>query len=226
MSSYTDWPEAARALPVVASNGQVELERLVALQPDLVLAWATGVPRQEVARIERLGMRVVTIEIRRLEDVALWLRRIGALAGTAQAEAAAQRYERELAALVAAHRGRPIVDVFYEIWHEPLMTLNGAHLVSQILSVCGGRNVYADAPALAPVVPLEDLIARRPPVVLVAAPPEQAARWSGAWRTDPRLAAAGAKHVVRIDPALANRMGPRVLEGVREVCAALDAARR
>jgi len=226
VSSYTDWPESAQRLPVIAANGQVDLERLVALQPDLVLAWTSGVPAQEVARIERLGMRVVSVEIRRLEDVALWLRRIGALAGTTTAEAAAQRYERDLAAVVASHRGRPTVDVFYQIWQDPLMTLNGAHLVSQILAVCGGRNVYGDAPTLAPVVSLEELIATRPRVVLVAAPPAQAGRWVAAWRTDRRLAAAGAQHVLPIDPALANRMGPRVLDGVNAVCVALETARR
>ena len=227
VSSYTDWPAAASRLPVIAANGQVDLERLVAAQPDLVLAWHSGVPAQEVARIERLGMRVVSVEIRRLEDVAVWLRRIGALAGTAgAADAAAARYEQALAALVARYRGRASVPVFYEIWHEPLMTVNGAHLVSQILSVCGGRNVYADAPTLAPVVSVEDLILTRPAVVLVAAPPEQAERWTGAWRTDRRLAAAGAQHVLPIDPALANRMGPRVLDGVSAVCAALESARR
>ncbi len=226
VSSYTDWPDAARALPVLAANGEVDLERLVAAQPDLVLAWTSGVPRQQVARIERLGIRVVSVEIRRLEDIALWLRRIGRLAGTeAHAERVAARYERDLAALVAAHRGRADVATFYEIWHDPLMTLSGAHLVSQILSICGGRNVYADASVLAPVVSLEDLIATRPTAVLVAAPPEQAERWMGAWRSDPRLVAVGARHVERIDPALANRMGPRVLDGVRAVCAALERAR-
>jgi iron complex transport system substrate-binding protein len=226
VSSYTDWPDAARRLPQVAISGQVDLERLVMAQPDLVLTWTSGVPAQESARIAQLGYRVVSVEIRRLEDVALWVRRIGALAGTqATADAAALAYERELAALLARYRGRPPVDTFYEIWNDPLMTLSGTHLVSQILAVCGGRNVYADATTLAPVVSLEDLIATKPAAVLVAAPPEQAEKWMGAWRRDARLAAVGARHVERIDPALANRMGPRVLDGVRAVCAALENAR-
>jgi iron complex transport system substrate-binding protein len=226
VSSYTDWPDAARALPQVAISGQVDLERLVMARPDLVLTWTSGVPAQENTRIERLGFRVVSVEIRRLEDVAVWLRRIGALAGTAPAaQTAASAYERELAALITRHRGRPPVSTFYEIWNDPLMTLSGTHLVSQILSVCGGRNVYADATTLAPVVSLEDLIATRPAAVLVAAPPEQAAKWTGAWRTDPRLKAVGARHVESIDPALANRMGPRVLDGVKAVCGALERAR-
>jgi iron complex transport system substrate-binding protein len=226
VSSYTDWPEPARGLPVIASNGQVDLERLVLAQPDLVLAWTSGVPRQQVAAIERLGIRVVSVEIRRLEDVGVWLRRIGLLAGTsADASRAATAYDRDLAALAAAHRGRASVSTFYEIWHDPLMTLSGAHLVSQMLTLCGGRNVYADAPVLAPVVSLEALIAARPVAVLVAAPAEQADRWMRAWRSDARLVAVGARHVERVDPALANRMGPRVLEGVKAVCAALERAR-
>jgi len=226
VSSYTDWPDAARKLPEIAASGQVDLERLVLAKPDLVLTWTSGVPAQENARIERLGYRVVSVEIRKLEDVAVWLRRIGDLAGTGStAQAAAAAYERDLQALVARHRGRPPVPTFYEIWNDPLMTLSGSHLVSQILDVCGGRNVYADATTLAPVVSLEDLIATRPVAVLVAAPPAQADRWTGAWRTDPRLRAVQARHVESIDPALANRMGPRVLDGVKAVCAALERAR-
>jgi iron complex transport system substrate-binding protein len=226
VSSYTDWPEAARGIPEVASNGQVDIERLVGAQPDLVLAWTSGVPVREAARIERLGIRVVSVEIRRLEDVALWLRRIGALAGTAAtAEAAAAAYERELAALAARHRGRAAVDVFYQVWDRPLTTLSGAHLVSRILDLCGGRNVFADAPALAPAVSAEAVIAARPEVVLAAAPAAQAERWLRAWRPGEPLAAAGARRIERVDPSLANRMGPRVLEGVREICAAIDRAR-
>lgn len=226
VADYTDWPDAARTLPQVASHGRVDLERLVALQPDLVLTWTSGVPAQESARIERLGYRVVSVEIRKLEEVALWLRRIGTLAGTeAVADTAGRAYERELAALVARYRDRTPVRTFYEVWNDPLMTLSGAHLVSHILTVCGGRNVYADAPMLVPEVSLEDLIATRPAAVLVAAPAEQAEKWLGAWKRDRRLAAVGARHIERIDPALANRMGPRVLEGVRAVCGALERAR-
>ncbi len=132
VSSYTDWPDAARRLPEIAASGQVDLERLVIAKPDLVLTWTSGVPAQENARIERLGYRVVSVEIRKLEDVAVWLRRIGDLAGTAPAaQAAAAAYERDLKALVARNRGRPSVPTFYEIWNDPLMTLSGSHLVSQ-----------------------------------------------------------------------------------------------
>jgi iron complex transport system substrate-binding protein len=226
VSSYTDWPEAARGIPEVASNGQIDIERLVGARPDLVLAWTSGVPVRETARIERLGIRVVSVEIRRLEDVALWLRRIGTLAGTAAtAEAAAAAYERELAALAARHRGRAAVDVFYQVWDQPLTTLSGAHLVSRILDLCGGRNVFADAPTLAPAVSAEAVIAARPEVVLAAAPAAQAERWLRAWRPGTPLAAAGARRIERVDPSLANRMGPRVLEGVREICAAIERAR-
>jgi iron complex transport system substrate-binding protein len=111
------------------------------------------------------------------------------------------------------------------VWDRPLTTLSGAHLVSRILDLCGGRNVFADAPTLAPVVSVEAVIAARPEVVLAAAPAAQAERWLWAWRPGTPLAAAGALRLERVDPSLANRMGPRVLEGVREVCAAVDRAR-
>lgn len=226
VSGYTDWPEAARKLPLIAVNGRVDLERLALAKPDLVLAWQSGNPALEVARVERRGMPVIVTEIRTFADIARWIRAIGVLAGTsAIAERRAQAFERDLADLASRHAGRPRVSVFYEIWHTPLLTVNGEHLISRVLELCGGDNVLAAAQALTPAVSLEQLLARQPDAILIAAPPAIAARSIAAWRARRSLDAVRRGALYVVDPALVERMGPRIVEGIGAVCATLDEAR-
>jgi iron complex transport system substrate-binding protein len=225
-STYTDYPEAAKRLPVVGNFGRVDLERLVELAPDLVLAWSSGNPTGEVARIERLGVPVAVGEIRDFSDVPRWLRLIGRLAGTeAASEQSAVEFERELESLRTRFAGRPSVSVFYEIWHAPLMTVNGSHLISRTLAYCGGVNIFAEAATLTPAVSREQLIARQPQAIFVAAPAGQAEQTLDDWRSMKILDAVRADRLYTIDPALTNRMGLRVLEGIRVVCQTLDRAR-
>jgi iron complex transport system substrate-binding protein len=226
VSGYTDWPEAARQLPLIAVNGRVDLERLALAKPDLVLAWQSGNPALEVARVERRGIPVVVTEIRTFADIARWIRAIGVLAGTsAIAEPRAQAFEREIARLAARHAERAPVSVFYEIWHTPLLTVNGEHLISRVLELCGGRNVLAAAPSLTPAVSLEQLLAKQPDAILIAAPPAIAAQSIAAWRIRRSLHAVRQGALYVVDPALVERMGPRIVEGIDAVCATLDEVR-
>jgi len=229
VSSYSDYPEAARRLPVVADYGRVNIERLLALQPDLVLAWGSGTPARDVARIERLGIPVLVVEPRTLADIAGALRVVGRLAGTSSvAEQAARAFEKDVAALRSAAVGRDTdaraPSVFFEIWHAPLITVDGKHLISEILRLCGGRNVFADAPVLVPRIALEALLARDPAIIFTTAAPDRPAALR-LWRDTPMLRAVRTGHVYTLDPNLINRQGPRVIEGARDMCSALATAR-
>jgi iron complex transport system substrate-binding protein len=215
---YSDHPAAVRRLPSVGDAARFDAERLLALAPDLVLGWQSGNPAHELRRVERLGLPLFVTEARRLEDVPRLVRRVGAIAGSEDgAEAAAASFERSLAALRSRYRGLPRVRVFYEIWDRPLLTVNGRHLISDVIELCGGQNVFADAPVLTPAVSLEAVLAARPDVILGGSSAGGEARLAAQWSAAPVAALREiASRYVSAD--LIQRQTPRILEGARIVC--------
>ena len=225
--AFTDFPEAAAKLPVVSDATHVDLEALSRLKPDLVLAWQSGNPTRFVAQLEARGFRVFVTEPARLQDVARIVRAVGQLAGTEpEAERSAAAIEARVDAVRKRYGGRPEVSVFYEIWDPPLMTVNRRHLITEMLALCGGRNVFADAAPLTPVVSREQVFAANPDAILVSAPPARAPDRLDAWRSRTTLRAAQHGGIHPVDPGLVNRSGPRVVEGAEAICAVLDRVRR
>jgi iron complex transport system substrate-binding protein len=227
VSAYSDFPPAAARLPVVADHGKVNFEEVAALKPDLALMWTSGNRAPDFERLEARGVRVFATEARRPEDIARILRLVGRLAGTETvADAAARDLEARFAELRERYRGRPPVRVFYEIWPEPLMTVNGEHLISYLVDLCGGRNVFADAGPLTPTISREQVLAADPDAILVAAPAPRAAERVDGWRAWRALRAGREGRVYAVDPAAAHRMSPRIVDGAVALCATLERARR
>ena len=224
VARFSNYPEAARRLPVVSDAGQFDPELLLALKPDLVLAWKNGTPAAVVARLESLGMTVFVAEFAKLEDIGRGIEAIATLAGTLPAGMRVRdAYNAGLQALRKhRHKGAP-VRVFYEIWPQPLMTVNARHIISDVLALCGGVNVFGALRPLTPEVSREALLAARPEVVLGGSSAETeagfGARWAG---LPPPLGTIPVHHIA---PDLIQRPTPRLLEGARLVCAHLDAVR-
>lgn len=220
--SYSDFPAAAARLPRVGDAHALDLERIVALRPDLIVAWLTGNSRQQVDRLAASGTPVFFSDPHVAEDVATSLARLGELAGSVDAaRVAAARFSDELQRLEGRYRGAQPVSVFYEIWHTPPMTLNGRHFVSDILARCGARNVFADVPALTPTVSLEAVIAAAPQVIATGAGPEALAFWRGR----PEIPAARDGHLCEVDATGMHRAGPRLVEAAAQLCGCIDRAR-
>ena len=226
VARHSDFPPAVRNLPQTGDAALVDFERIALLRPDLVLAWRSGNPAGDVARVEQLGFPVFVTEPARLSDIPRLLRAIGELAGTRPAaEKAAAGFEREIAVLHARHAQASRVRVFYQIWHRPLLTVNGAHVISDVIALCGGENVFADLGQLTPTVSLESVIAARPEVILGGGSAGGEKEFSGWWRASavPALRELPAFY---IDPDLIQRQTPRIVEGARAVCSALEDVRR
>ncbi|MBX3666137.1 MAG: cobalamin-binding protein [Burkholderiales bacterium] len=224
VARFSNHPPEAKSLPVVSDAMHTDVERLLALKPDLVLAWRSGTPLETVARIERAGLTVFVSDAARLEEVGRGIEAIAALAGTpetgASARAALTRGLGELRA--RRHAGAP-VRVFYEIWPMPLMTVNGRHVISEIIALCGGVNVFGGLRPLTPEISREALLAARPEVALGGSSAETAHAYAARWAAlPPPLSALPAYHVA---PDLIQRPTPRLLDGARLVCAHLDAVR-
>lgn len=223
---YSDYPPAAWSLPRIGGVGGLDLERIVALKPDLLVAWASGNPPAVIDRLRALNLPIFLSEPRRIEDIASNIERLGILLGTeATARAASTRFRSAHAALVRRYADRPPLKVFYQVLDPIVITVNGTHLVSQAGDVCGGRNVFAEASKLDPVVGEEAVVAAEPDVVIASGTPEQWEPWRRRWqRLSIRAARRQALYFIPAD--LLHRHTPRLLEGTRRLCEYLDLARQ
>ncbi len=229
VSAYSDYPPEALRLPRVGDGARVDIERILTLKPDLVLAWKSGNQAGDIARLERLGIPVWVSEPSQLADIARLLRDTARLAGDAAAgDRAAGEFERELARLRERARvqigHQPPVRVFYEIWHQPLLTVSGAHMISNAITLCGGTNVFADVPVLTPAVSLEAVLAARPHLVLGGGSANGEAGFRARWTNMP-LPALRAIPAHYIAPDGIQRQSPRILDGIRAICARIEATK-
>jgi len=221
--AYSDYPAAARDIPLVGDAFRVAYEALRRLRPDVVLTWESGTPRVTVERLLELGFRVEEFEPRTVDDIANEIERIGKLAGSsATATTSAAGLREEFTALREVYADRPRLRVFYQISANPWYTVSGQHVISEVLGICGGDNVFADVPGLAPPVSQESIL-RQTPEVLVAGTLDDA--WQGDWRLWQNLPAVATGALFKVDPDLVNRATPRLLEGARQICSVLDQAR-
>lgn len=222
----SDYPEAAKALPKAGSFRAIDLERIVAAKPDLLLVWLHGPSARQLEPLRQLGIPLFYSQPKRFADIPSNLRRIGQLLGSsAQAEQAARRFEQDLAALRQQQQGKSKLSVFYQVWDKPLYTLNGQHIVSDAIALCGGINIFARLPVTAPVVTDEAVIAANPQVILSAAMRHNDDLLKR-WQRMPGIAAVQNRQLHQVNGDLLNRPTPRMIDGTRQLCAKLDLARR
>lgn len=224
VDAYSDFPPEALSLPRVGDAFQVDYERLLALRPDLVLAWTTGMPEPVIERIGGLGLRVERVTTARLADIATAVVRIGELAGTReQAERTANLYSAQVAALRARHAGSAPIRVFYQISETPLYTVSGHHVISELLELCGGQNIFAELEQVAPPVGVEAVLERNPEVIITGdgaqgEPLTVWNRWHGL-----RAVQLGNLYTVNADRVA--RSTTRIVMGAEQICAVLETAR-
>lgn len=222
---YSDFPAAARQIPRLGDAFQVDLERLLAARPDLVLAWASGTRDSLVTRLRELGLNVVTISTFDIEDVGSALREIGTLAGTqGVARATAQEFDLSIATLRAEYAAAAPVSVFIQIDDRPLYTVNGRQLISQVVALCGGRNVFADLGQLAPAIGIEAVLAANPQVIVSTDDSGDAA--IRVWESWPGIEAVRRGNLFTLRADDIARPTPRLVQGIRAVCSVLDEARQ
>jgi iron complex transport system substrate-binding protein len=225
-SEYSDYPEEAKKLPRVASSGTVNLEAVIALKPDLVVAWRLEATAAALTRLEQLGVPVFYSEPRRLAQIPSLIEALGELAGTsATAKPLARSLRSELARLDAEYSSRRPVTVFYQISDKPLMTIGGGQFVSDAIDLCGGRNIFSGATVMAPVVNIESVIAADPEVILTARPDPRDKSWQKFWLRFPGLFAVESGNLYTVPTNEMHRHGPRAIAATRLLCERIDQAR-
>jgi iron complex transport system substrate-binding protein len=223
VSEYSDFPAATKLIPSVGGSGQLDIERIVSLKPDLIVAWGSGNNRRQLARLRKLGLTVFESEPRNFEAIADSLERLGALVGRDEGRPQAQQFRQQVQTLEQHYAGRSSVTVFYQIWSAPLMTLNDAHIVSQAIKLCGGVNVFGQLKPLVPTISSEAVLTANPDVIIVS---DEKGKGLERWRSFKRMQAVASGNLMAIDGGIMNRAGPRVIEATRTLCKQIDDARK
>lgn len=224
-TEFADHPPPALKIPRVARAHSVDLERVAALKPDLIVLWGSGFTPAVADAIRRLGAPVFISEPAKLADIASSMARLGALTGT-DGDRVAAEFSRRVEALRVSYGDRPAVRVFYQVWSTPLMTLSGRHVLSEAIALCGGRNVFADLVPIAPQVSIEAVLAADPEIIVTAEPDARASGALGTWRQFSQLTAVRHDSLATLDANRINRHGPRMPDEIAELCKVIDGVRQ
>ena len=224
--SYSNYPPEANEVQEVGSYTAYSLETIVSLKPDLIVIWGSGNGMQTLEKLESLGIPVFVSEPRVLADIPRSIRLLGKLAGTESiSEAEALRIEAEIKLLETEFGSGKQLDVLYQIWNDPLQTLNGDHLISQVIELCGGKNIFWDTKSLAPKISLESVLLRNPDVIVASGMSQARPEWLDDWLNYPSLQAVKSGALFYVDPDHIQRPTARVLLGARDLCEQLDSVR-
>ncbi len=225
--NFSDYPPAAKAIPLVGSSSQIDMEKVVALKPDLMIVWQSGNTARQLEQLRQLGIPMFYSEPATLEQVADSLLRLGRLLGTdATAQAAATRYRARIAALGARYGARPPVRVFYQIWDKPLYTLNGSQIASDAIRLCGGVNIFGKLAVKAPAVSIEAVLQENPEVILAGGPHDPPEGGASLWAPYKGLLAVQRGNLFPSGGEILTRAGPRMADGAAALCEKLELARQ
>ena len=224
--SYSDFPQAATSLPIVGGYAQTNLEKILQLQPDLVIAWESGNLDSSIASIQQLGFPVYIDQPDLLDDVAKSIRDIGILAGTSViAEPAALAYLSSIDEVRKKNLAQNPVSTFYQVWNSPLRTINGTHIINDAIELCGGVNIYADETTVAPIINIESILERDPEVILASGMSNARPDWLDDWLAWPSLSAVKSNNLFFVDPDHIQRHTIRIINGISTICEQLQQAR-
>jgi iron complex transport system substrate-binding protein len=222
---YSDEPPAAKQVPRIGDVVAIDMERLVALRPEVAVVWPGGGNPAQIEEINRLHIPMYRQQVNKLSDIPNSLRRLGALTGTQDvAEQAAKNIEARLASLTRTYGNGRHPSVLMEVWNHPFYTVGGTQLISDALTTCGARNAFCDLKDLSPVIDVEAVVARDPDIIVAAAPPGAGPEWLADWRRFTTLRAVRKNNLITFEDPRLVRLGPSVVDATDALCKALATA--
>jgi len=223
---YSNYPEAAKQILRVNNHAAANYELILSLKPDLVIAWQSGNGDKIINPLRKLGIPVFVVETHQIERIPNLFRRFGQLSGNNDlAQQRIEEFTQRLQLLGDAQTGKSVVRTFYQIWDQPLITLNGKHMVSDVIELCGGINIFADAVPLVPYVNIESIVAADPQVIIAGGSQEEQPGWYSSWQQWTGISAVQHKQIYLIPADLMQRHSVRILDGAQMMCDYLDSAR-
>jgi iron complex transport system substrate-binding protein len=223
--NYSDYPEAAKRIPRIGSNREIDMELLISLKPDLIVAWRHNSSERQIEMVRRLGIPVYQSDAQTLDSIPDGVLRLGRLLGTdAAAKATATQLREQLADLRAKYANRAPVRTFYQVWDRPLYTLSGKHILTDAMKLCGGENIFDKLTVTAPIVSVESVLQANPEAIIATA--EKNYGGVELWKPYGTLAAVRSNNLFTLDGHLLNRAGPRMVQGTAAMCEVLEQARQ
>ncbi len=224
--SYSDYPPEARHIARIGSYNTINYEAILSLNPTLVLGWDSGNSEDSLNRLRSLGLDVFSHEPRTLEEVGESLAVIGHQVGReTEGLQASLAFSERLAELRSRYGGRHKIRLYYQLWNEPQMSVNDEHLISDVIRLCGGENILADAVPLIPKVSIEVVVRRDPEAIITTGMAAERPEWLEDWQRWPSITAVKLGQLYYIHPDLLHRHSPRILDGADQMCRYLDQTR-
>jgi iron complex transport system substrate-binding protein len=223
---YSDFPSDAKKIARVGSNGLLDMERIVALRPDLIVVWRHGGYERQLTQLRTLGVPIFYSEPSTLAEIPRSLRAFGDLTGnSAPGDEAARRFTADVERIRLRYAGASPVSVFYQVWERPLLTINGKHIIDDVIRICGGRNIFAALPSLVAEVSVESVVQADPDAIVTATADPAVDDGLAQWRRVGTMRAVTGHDLIILDADQISRQGPRIVDGARDLCAKLDAVR-
>jgi len=222
---YSNYPQAAENIPRIGDAYRLDAERIVALRPDLVIAWDSGNPRAAIEQLRSFGVPVWAVEIREPLEIADTLEAIGlATAQESSARRESESIRKRLDKLASNYRGAADLTYFYQVGERPLFTINGEQLISKGLRMCGATNVFGAEPGIAFQVGYESVIVANPDA-LFAPSSDGGGDPLSAWREWPAMKAVQRDALFLLPADAVSRATPRFLDALELACGLLDGLR-
>lgn len=231
VDQHSDYPEAVATLPRVGGYPNISIEAIVALQPDLVAIWKGGNSASMVKQLQALGITTFDLDAVTFTGIKQALSLIGQIAGTeAQAQKTIDEFSERLNTLQTQYSHLSPVPVLFELWHTPLMAAGKGLVINDIITLCGGRNIYQDIAAPTAKIGIESVVLRNPQVIIGSDPrgdtAETRQEMLDYWQQWPNLQAVRKRQLFSVNSNLIARPTPRVLEGAEMICKQLQAFRQ
>ena len=167
VSAYTDFPEELKNLPNIGDAFVLDIEKITILEPDIILAWESGTPRNIVDELVNLGFKVKIIKSKNLEDIASSILLLGDVVGKKnEAKKIANEFKTGIKYLKDTYQKKKKLRVFFQIDEKPIFTIGGSHFISEVIDICGGINIFSDVKQTAPSISEESVVSRDPEVIL------------------------------------------------------------
>ena len=240
VSAYSNYPTSVKQLPITSDARSIDLEKMKSLRPDLIIYWRGGTSESQIQSIKKTftkDVQFIAVEPKKLSDIATDIETIGKALGT---DLVAKKNADVLRLKITELRNKENnqnkqnkqqnisqrkVRVFYQVWAQPLMTLNKDHIISDIIQLCGGEQLFANEKVLVPTVSREAVIKANPEIIFTAVDNQKIASDWSMWTSFPQLAATKNKSFIDLDGDIISRPSPRIMQGAQKICTEINRLR-